>query len=259
MWGVQTATVKQTRTDSVYAAIRAEVLSARVPPGTKMKLADYSQRLDVSLSVVREAMGRLAEQGLLQANPQRGFSTLPLSVDGLLELTRARIVIETATLRESIAHGDLAWEGTVVSAHHQLAATPEYDSEGTVNDNFAMAHRAFHVALLAGSGNRHLQDFAASLRDRSELYQYWSRHLGDGPTRDTAGEHRELADLTVARRPDDAADALARHIQRTTDSLLDYLQSERATHIVTRSPPYVPVRDFGDLSTQLNMSASPPQ
>lgn len=218
-------TIKQTRTEMVFDAIRDEVLAARIPPGTKMKLADYSERFDVSLAVVREAMGRLAEQGLLQANPQRGFSTVPLSVDDLVELTRARIVIETATLRESIACGDLAWEGTVVAAHHQLAATPMYDEDGTINDDFAAVHRAFHVALLTGSGNSHLEGFASSLRDRSELYQYWSRYLGDGPNRDVACEHRHLADLTVARDADAAADALAQHIQRTTDSLVDYIRS----------------------------------
>lgn len=176
-----TTTVKQTRTEVVFDAIRDEVLSVRIPPGTKMKLADYSQRFDVSLAVVREAMGRLAEQGLLQANPQRGFSTLPLSVGDLFELTRARIVIETATLRESITNGDLAWEGSVVAAHHQLAATAMYDESGTINRDFALVHRDFHVALLAGAANSHLESIATSLRDRSELYQYWSRYLGDGP------------------------------------------------------------------------------
>ncbi|WP_241031880.1 GntR family transcriptional regulator [Rhodococcus koreensis] len=223
-----TTTVKQTRTEVVFDAIRDEVLSVRIPPGTKMKLADYSQRFDVSLAVVREAMGRLAEQGLLQANPQRGFSTLPLSVGDLFELTRARIVIETATLRESITNGDLAWEGSVVAAHHQLAATAMYDESGTINRDFALVHRDFHVALLAGAANSHLESIATSLRDRSELYQYWSRYLGDGPNRDVACEHRQLAELTVARKVDEAADALARHIQRTTDSLVEYARSHES-------------------------------
>ncbi|MGV9734046.1 GntR family transcriptional regulator [Rhodococcus aetherivorans] len=222
-----TTTVKQTRAEMVFDAIRDEVLSARIPPGTKMKLADYGQRFDVSLAVVREAMGRLAEQGLLQANPQRGFSTLPLSIDDLLELTRARVLIETATLRESIAHGDLAWEAAVVAAHHQLASTAMYHGSAITSD-FAVAHRAFHVALLAGSRNSHLESIATSLRDRSELYLYWSRYLGDGPTRDVACEHRQLADLTVARQADAAAAALEQHIQRTTDSLVEYARTHQS-------------------------------
>jgi DNA-binding GntR family transcriptional regulator len=224
---VPTSTTK-TRAETVFDAIRDQVLAARIPPGTKMKLADYSQRFDVSLSVVREAMGRLAEQGLLQANPQRGFSTQPLSIDDLLELTRARVIIETATLREAIDRGSVEWEAAVVGAHHRLSATAMYDGSGTINRDFALVHRDFHVALLAGSANSHLESIATSLRDRSELYQYWSRYLGDGPNRDVACEHRELAELTVARKVDEAADALARHIQRTTDSLVEYARSHES-------------------------------
>ena len=220
-----TASAKPTRTDAVFDALRHEVLSARIPPGTKMKLTDYSERFAVSVAVVREALGRLAEQGLLQANPQRGFATLPLSVDDLLELTRARIIVETATLRESIARGDLAWEASVVAAHHQLAATPRHDDNGSPNEAFAAAHRAFHVVLLAGSANSHLETIAASLRDRSNLYQYWAHYLGDDTERDVPGEHRQLAELTIARDADAAAEALARHIQRTTDSLVEYARA----------------------------------
>lgn len=218
---------KQTRAGTVYDAIRSEILTGGVAPETKLKLAEYSQRYEVSLSVIREAMGRLAEQGLLQANPQRGFSTMPLSVSDLCQLTRARIVVETAALHDSIIQGDLSWEAGVVAAHHQLAATPMHHEDGTVNPEFACVHRAFHVALLAGSGNAHLESIATSLRDRSEVYLHWSRYLGHDVGRDVAGEHRELAELTVARKIDRAADALGRHIQRTTDSLAEYARSQQ--------------------------------
>ena len=219
------STPKQTLAEQAFEAIRDEVLSARIPPGTKLKLVDYSQRFDMSLSVIREAMGRLAEQGLLQANPQRGFSTVPLSTSDLADLTRARVIIESAALRESIANGDLAWEAAVVAAHHRLASTEIDDVDGLVNRDFATFHREFHVALLAGSRNVHLESVATSLRDRSELYLHWSRYLGSDSCRDIASEHRELAELVVARDADAAAEALERHIQRTTDSLIEYRES----------------------------------
>lgn len=224
---VPTAPVKPTRVEIVFEAVRAEVLSGRIPPGRKMKLADYGKRFDVSLAVVREALGRLAEQGLLQANPQRGFSALPLSSDDLTGITRARIIIEPAVLRESIAKGDVAWEASVVAAHHQLASTPMYDN-GIINSEFAILHRNFHIALLAGSGNRHLESITTALRDRSEMYRYWSQYLGDGSSRDVACEHRELAELAVARRIDEAADTLERHIQTTTDVLIDYVRKSES-------------------------------
>ncbi len=222
------STSKRTLAEKAFEAIRDEVLSGRVPPGTKLKLVDYSQRFDVSLSVIREAMGRLAEQGLLQANPQRGFSTVPLSSTDLADLTRARVIIESATLRESIASGDLAWEAAVIAAHHRLASTPMNDADGLINHQFAEIHREFHAALLAGSGSAHLESVATSLRDRSELYLYWSRYLGADTCRDVAAEHRELMELAIARDGAAAADALERHIQRTTDALIEYWKAETA-------------------------------
>jgi DNA-binding GntR family transcriptional regulator len=58
----------------------------------------------VSAAVVREALSRLTEQGLVQSNPQRGFIVMPLSVDDLHDLTRIRVLVETLALRESIRH-----------------------------------------------------------------------------------------------------------------------------------------------------------
>lgn len=229
------APTKTIQADLVFEALRSQVLNAEVPPSTKMKLAVYSEQFGASLSVVREAMSRLAAQGLLQANPNRGFSTLPLSIRDLQELTRARIVIETATLRESISVGDLEWEAAVVATHHQLAATPMYaegevyaEGQATINADFVVKHRDFHLALLAGSRNSHLETVALSLRDRSQLYQYWSQHVSDDADRDLACEHRDLAELAVARKGDEAAAALERHIQRTTDTLVDYVRANWA-------------------------------
>jgi DNA-binding GntR family transcriptional regulator len=52
-----------TLSEQVYVALRADLLRGLLQPGSKLKLSDFSARFSVSLSVVREAMARLAEQG----------------------------------------------------------------------------------------------------------------------------------------------------------------------------------------------------
>ncbi|SDC12718.1 regulatory protein, gntR family [Actinokineospora iranica] len=69
----------------------------------------------VGLGIVREAVTRLAEQGLVVAEPQLGFRVPLLS---LADLTSVRVDIETLALRRSIAHGGLAWVSRVVAARH---------------------------------------------------------------------------------------------------------------------------------------------
>src|SRR6201999_3836647 len=139
-----------TRTTQIYEALRADILHTRIEPGRRLKIADLGTRFGVSLSVVREALTRLGEQGLVVANPQRGFSVIELSINDLDDLTNTRIQIESMAMRDSVAHGGLAWEGQFVAAHHQLERTEVYIDPDRVNPEWLDAHRAYHQALVAG-------------------------------------------------------------------------------------------------------------
>lgn len=216
------STEKATLAETVYNELRDELLRGNLAPGSKLRISDIAAKRGVSPSVLREALTRLAEQGLVVAMPQRGFAVAELSVDALRDLTRARVLIEAAALRESIADGDLAWASRVTAAHYQLQHTPLVNPDGHINSEWAEAHRHFHHVLLAGGKSSRLTAIADSLRDCSELYLYWSRELAHDDQRDAAAEHAQITELTLARDPDKAAEALATHIERTTEALVRY-------------------------------------
>lgn len=220
-----TISVPKTHSEGVYASLRAELLGGAFAPGSKLRLAGIGTRYGVSLSVVREAMTRLAGEGLVKALPQRGFCVTPLSVDDLLDLTRARVLIETAVLRESIGQGGLDWESAVLAAHHTLQGTPYTTREGHLGGDWSVAHHDFHRALLAGAKSPRLESIATELRDCSLLYQHWSIDIAHDLDRDVAAEHRNLAELAVAHDADGAVKALTEHIERTTAALLAYAKS----------------------------------
>ncbi|MEV7076301.1 GntR family transcriptional regulator [Streptomyces sp. NPDC093990] len=214
--------VPTTRSNEVFDRLRADLLAGRHAPGSKLKLAVLGQRYTASLSVVREALSRLAEQGLVVAHPQRGFSVVELSPEDLADLTATRIDLETLAARRSVERGDLAWETALVAAHHRLAGTPTTTPDGEVNEEWIAAHRAFHEALIAGCGSRRLRAMATALRDAAELYRIWSQALTRDHTRDIAGEHNALLSLALGHDAEGLASALGAHIQQTTDVLLRY-------------------------------------
>ena len=225
-----TATGKPTLVDEVHEAIYQALIDGQIEPGSKLKLGELAGRFGVSGAVVREALSRLTEQGLVQSNPQRGFIVTPLSVDDLLDLTRTRVLIETLALRESIRHGDLTWEGRVLAAHHTLDRTPMLNGEHA-HEAWVRAHRGFHHAILDGAGVRRLSHVARELRDCSELYQFWSYTRGRDPDRDIVTEHRQITERTLARDEDGAAAALTLHIERTTTLLVTYLNQADDHHV----------------------------
>lgn len=212
------------RTGEVFETLRADLLGGRFEPAQRMKSQELSTRFGVSMSVVREALTRLAEQGLLVSTPQRGFTVRPLSVGDLADLTKVRVQIESLALRQSFELGDIGWETSVLGTHHALERTPVTLEDGSYNESWTLAHRDFHRALLAGSGSPRLEAIATSLRDSAELYRRWYSALTDDHQRDVAGEHRRLKDFALNRDAEPAVELLAAHIERAPRALIAYAQ-----------------------------------
>jgi len=217
------ATKSTTRHEQVYLSLKADILSNRLEPGQKLPFADLSARYGFSIGVLREALSRLVEQGLVVNAPQQGFCVTPLSRTDLINLSQARREIETLTLRHAVLDGDLRWQSEVVAAHFRLANTPmmEKDIPGRFSEDWAEAHTLFHETLLLGCGNPHLTRVATQLRASAELYRRWSVPIGEGAKRDAASEHQKILEAVIARDVDLAVTLLDEHIALTTRLVLE--------------------------------------
>jgi DNA-binding GntR family transcriptional regulator len=211
-----------TRTDEVYRVLHKDLLNGRIAPGERLRLLELSARFEVSQSVPREALVRLAEQGLVVATPQRGFRVRDLSVQDIQALTEARVQIELVTLQFAIERGDVHWETSVVASQHLLEKTPVRSDDGQFNEDWPERHRAFHRALLSGCANPRLEAVATELRDCAELYRRWYWALTDEHDRDIATEHRLLKELALARETNSAQSLLRTHIERAPVKLVAY-------------------------------------
>lgn len=227
-----------TRTEELYDVLRSELLNGVLCPGQKLRMVELAARFGVSQSVVREALTRLAEQGLLVSTPQRGFRVRELSIEDITDLTETRVEVESVALRLAIDRGDVHWETGVLTAHHILDQTPITKGDGeTVSETWSACHRDFHRALLAGCGNARLQTIAQALRDSAELYRRWWWVLADEHHRDIVGEHRQLKELALARDADAATKLLAEHIERAPRQLMEYAREHGVDNLEPRPKP----------------------
>jgi DNA-binding GntR family transcriptional regulator len=219
---------------AVFADLRAQILAGKHAPGAKLSPRAIASASKVSLSVVREALARLAEQGLVVAEPQFGFTVVPLDIDDVRDITKLRVLIECATLRDAVEHADIEYEARVLASHHRLARTPPYEDEciGILTEEWARAHAQFHAALLSGSPSPRLRDLAATLRETAELYRRWSGCLsGQQARRDVPAEHRALMQAALDRDVDRAVALLTDHINTTALMLERYVEE----HPLSRS------------------------
>lgn len=210
--------IPSSTTQSVYERLRAEVLSGQHRPEQRLKISEIGANLNVSIGAVREALSRLTSEGLVTAEPQRGFRVAPVSVADLRDLCAVRIDLEISCLRRSIANGDVAWEAAVLASHHRLAGTPMMSETGGFDQGWSAAHTEFHRILASACGSPWLMKLRQMLFVHNERYLDLALAADKGD-RDIGPEHRELMEAALARDAERAAQLMTEHITRTAASI----------------------------------------
>ncbi|QCI69297.1 FCD domain-containing protein [Phreatobacter stygius] len=208
-------------TEAAYLALRADILACRLAPGEKIKINDICASRGVSLGAIREALSRLTADGLVVAEAQRGFSVAPVSQDDLIDLTSTRIEMELACLGRALERGDVEWETGIVAAYHRLSRTPErVDGDPmVVSEDWALAHKAFHAALVAACDSPWRLRLRAILYDQSERYRRLSVPAASHE-RPIDAEHRALMDAALARDVALVGRLMRDHLNETTRRVL---------------------------------------
>ncbi len=209
---------KNTKASRLVDRLREAILTGEFGPGSKINLEHVRRDFDVSLSPLREALARLATQGLVEFHDNRGYTVAPVSLGNLAEITRLRAEFDCQALQAATANGDLEWESDVMRALHRLNRTARDPADrrtpGAGLEAWERAHREFHMALLAGSGMKLLLGFCATLYDLNDRYRRAVPAAACGD-RDVAAEHGEIAHGAVARDADYCCRKLRQHIERT--------------------------------------------
>ena len=217
-----------TLSSTLAAQIRADIIQGLLPPGSKLRTKELSERYGTSLIPMREALSRLASSGFVQAEDQRGFRVAEVSANELADITRTRLFIEQEALRRSLENGDLAWEASLIAAHHRLSRLPmQLPNAPGIAPDWEEAHTAFHRTLLSACDSQWLLNLAEMLRDQSARYRHLSvQHPPSASTdhaqssRDVAGEHQALLDAALRHDVNLATTLLAQHFQTTSDLVL---------------------------------------
>src|SRR2546428_5892120 len=86
----------------VYDHLREEILAGRLKPGAELAEVALSEQLGVSRGPIREALGRLASEGLVTVRPRRGAVVRSLSKEEFLELYQVREALEMMAVKLAV-------------------------------------------------------------------------------------------------------------------------------------------------------------
>ncbi len=214
----------RTKASAAAERLRADLLAGAIPPGTRLPIELIADRYQVGPTPAREALNRLAAEGLVTLADQRGFTAAEVSAPDLIELTDTRCLIEEAALRRSMRIAAPEWEEALLLAAHRLARTPNSASAAAFHENpeWETRHAEFHAALIGGTSSRWIAAFGATLNQQFRRYRALAMHQAY-PGRDAAAEHQALAQAALGGDQDGAARLLRQHYQRTAGIILKTL------------------------------------
>lgn len=204
---------------TTYQSIKRDIIQGALAPASKLKLDALRSRYDASMSTLRETLNRLASEGFVNAQDQRGFFVTPVSRDDLVEIANLRILLECHALELSIENGDTDWEGNLVAAHHKLHLMEQKMEAGDTGGKEVWKRYdwEFHQALIEACGSRNLLSLHSVLFDKYLRYQMLVlTNRGE----EAVQEHKDMFDAALRRDAKTAVAVLKQHVERGLDHAL---------------------------------------
>ncbi|MDO8778399.1 MAG: GntR family transcriptional regulator [Burkholderiaceae bacterium] len=228
-----------TLSENAYQSIREMILGGQVAPGEKLPLERLAGQLSMGTTPLREALSRLAVEGLVIGHGQRGYWAASVSLDEFQQITDLRLDLEPKAFGLSVQKGDFEWEGRVVAAFHQLSrvtARLAVDPQAAAPD-WERKNKEFHMTLIECCGNAWLLRFTGMLFEQSERYRHLSVSAQAVPPQKTHDEHEALMRAALDRDHLAAVKILSEHIRASASAAISKVFPEGANAFASPAGP----------------------
>lgn len=205
--------------EQAYQRLIEAIASGELPPGTRLRETDLSERLGLSRTPVREALRALEADGLVQHQPRQGAMVRQLDHAEVMELYEMRAVLE----------------GTAARLAARMASEIELQALRALNADFAAGdartaaelNRQFHNTLIGASRNRFLLHAVEGLRKTMLILGPTTMSI-ESRIQEAVAEHAEVIGALQERDGPRAEHLMRSHIEAAQLSRLKLRSLEQA-------------------------------
>jgi DNA-binding GntR family transcriptional regulator len=214
-----------------YDRLRAQILEGQRQPNERLVEADLTGVLGASRTAVRTALVRLAHEGLVEHERNRGARVRLVGEREAAEILEARAVLEALAARYAAERAEPADVGELREVLAGMRARLDAGDLLGTSDLNAVLHRK----LLAISDHGTTIRLVGSLNSHLVRFQYRTI-LVPGRSERSFAEHSAIVDAVAAGDPDAAEQAMRLHLGHVTDALRESRQRISASTAADPSP-----------------------
>jgi DNA-binding GntR family transcriptional regulator len=234
--------VRRVLREEIREQLIDDILSGRLPPGTRIVETRLAQEFGVSQAPVREALRDLELFGFVISSPFRGTQVREISTDDLLEIYPVRAALEAVAARAAATRIDeatLARLEDLIGSMRKAAASGDHRAH--VDADFA-----FHQTIIKASGNHVLQHVWQTMRLATTTFVTHSMtQLTHRSLHEIGERHVPVLEALRSRDPNLAEAAMRRHIEEPGDWIRDAVAAHPATGSGVQTP-IVPAKEPAD-------------
>jgi GntR family transcriptional regulator, rspAB operon transcriptional repressor len=201
--------------DTIYTALRADVMSCRLPPGATIDTNELTERFNVSKTPLRDALKRLSIEGLVDILPRSGYRVKPITF---------RAIHEILDLRAALGPHAAFMAARYITAAELKDLREILDDylPASGQDELQSVARRFHVAVARASRNARLAILTDNLFE--ELERVMRLTVDFSPRKDEdSKDHHLLIDALAKGDSNTAAEVERAHIAKARAFLLETL------------------------------------
>lgn len=203
--------------DLVYLELKHKILTGEIVSQTRLMEIDLSEKMNVSRTPIREAIKRLADDGLVKVEPRRGAYVANISIKDMLDVFEVREDMEgfVAKLAAQRINDEEKAELRRIAAEYEEALSRTEDKE-----NIIELDEKFHNYIVSCCGNETLSELVKyvqelSLRFRYLYYNDYSLYES------TADQHNRIMEAINAGRDEEARLEADAHVKALKEFVFD--------------------------------------
>jgi GntR family transcriptional regulator, rspAB operon transcriptional repressor len=210
--------------ERAYRTLRQDIIDGHLPPGSVLGEVEQSERLGLSRTPLREAIGRLVAEGLAAPSSGRGTAVTEVSLAEADDLFDVRTVLEVLAARRAAEHAD---PQVFASLAQRFDAAVEPLRRGAEPGAYYGLTVELDAAVDAACANTYLAQHLKSLRVHLARLRRFSRNDPDRLA-DSATEHGAIARALSDRNPELAAATTTLHLHHALAHLQSHQPAEPA-------------------------------
>lgn len=217
-----------THSTRAYEHLRSKLISGEYQPGTRLLYGPIGKQLGISATPVREAVGQLAKEGLIELIPQLGAVVRKIERQELIELYELREAFEpyaAAKAAERASELQLERINTqlelMIDLTEQVAEQARPIANKRTTQRFEQADFAFHMLIIAATGNQTLVRTAENSHVLTRVFSTPRHSYSVDVMNSTCDDHQQILTAIEAGNSREASKASLKHIQNGIRRTMD--------------------------------------